>query len=304
MKSFIKSLRTKFLAPVTEALTRLENHQKDSVMDKYMTNDSTSQILLKQHYRMLAKNDISKINFRDIGFRAYSQNKEDGILLFLFSVIGTTNKYCVEICAGDGIQSNSANLIINHGWNGLLFDGDQAAVKRGEVFFRKHPDTFSFPPKFVHAWITRDNINTLIAEHGVKGEIDLLTLDIDGVDYWVWEAIDVISPRVVVAEIQCIWGDERSVTVPYADDFKTQYVNGFGVYSGASLPAFVSLAKRKGYRLVGVEEYGFNAFFMRNDVGADVFPEAAIETCVNLPFVTWAKKEFLHLVKDKPWVEV
>jgi hypothetical protein len=59
-------------------------------------------------------------------------------------------------------------------------------------------------------------VDSLITANGIKGEIDLLSLDIDGVDYWIWNAIEAISPRVVVAEIQAIWGTEASVTVPYA----------------------------------------------------------------------------------------
>ncbi|MEP7170053.1 MAG: hypothetical protein ABI855_11835, partial [Bacteroidota bacterium] len=96
----------------------------------------------------------------------------------------------------------------------------------------------------------------------------------------------------------------KSVTVPYSDEFKTQFVNGFGIYSGASLPAFIKLAKKKGYRLIGVEKYGFNAFFMRNDVGHDIFPEENILNCVDLPFVKWAKEKFLPMVKDLFWEEV
>ena len=76
---------------------------------------------------------------------------------------------------------------------------------------------------------------------GFEGEIDLLSLDIDGIDYWIWEALEVIRPRVVVAEIQCIWGADRAVTVPYDPQFRAEYVQGFGIYSGASLKAFIKL---------------------------------------------------------------
>jgi hypothetical protein len=243
-------------------------------------------------------------SFGDVEFRVFSQNGEDGILLYIFSLIGTTNKICLEICAADGIQCNSANLILNHGWTGLLVDGDEAAIKRGKGFYSGHPDTFSFPPKLAHAWVERETVNALIAKHGISGEIDLLSIDLDGVDYWVWDVIEVISPRVVVAETQCIWGTERSVTVPYARDFKSSLIQGFGVYSGASLPAFVSLGHRKGYRLVGTQALGFNAFFVRDDVGADVLPEVSAASCLDRPFVHWARREFLPLVRDKEWVEV
>jgi hypothetical protein len=240
----------------------------------------------------------------DVEFRAFSQNGEDGILLYIFSLIGTKNKICVEICAGDGIQCNTANLILNHGWMGLLVDGNLDNVKKGMDFYSTHPDTFSFPPKMVHAWVDRETVNDLIFGNRISGEIDLLSIDLDGVDYWIWEAIEVIQPRVVVAETQCIWGHEHSVSVPYRRDFSSPLVKGFGVYSGASLPAFVRLGRRKGYRLVGTQALGFNAFFVRADIGQEVLPEVSAKSCLDRPFVRWATEELLPLVRDKEWVEV
>ena len=270
--------------------------------------DSTSSkvcqhILVNQYRESLLRGDPLP-RFEDVEFRAYSQNGEDGLLLYIFSLIGMGQRRCVEICAGDGTQCNTANLIINHSWHGLMFDGDEALVQRGRSFYANHGDTFCLPPKFVHAWITRENINQIVADNGFEGPADLLSLDIDGVDYWVWDALDVLRPRVVIAEVQCIWGAERAVTVPYSPAFKTRYIDGFGVYSGASLPAFVKLAERKGYRLVGVQSLGFNAVFIRDGVGEDVFPEVEVRTCVNRPFVEWAQQSLLGKVENLPWVEV
>lgn len=207
--------------------------------------DRGTQRLLAMKYQEHFANGHKCFDFDEVEFRNHSQNGEDGILWYIFSLIGNTNKRCVEICAADGTQCNCANLIINHGWTGLLFDGDANLVKRGQDYFRRHPDTFVYPPKLVHAWITADNVNSLIAANGMTGEIDLLSLDMDGVDYWVWKAIDAISPRVVVAEIQSLWRWEASVTVPYAPDFRAEFLDGFGLYAGASLPAFVKLGEKK-----------------------------------------------------------
>ena len=263
-----------------------------------------SQRVLANQYLELGRRRGPSPSFEDVEFRAFSQNGEDGILLYIFSLIGMGGRRSVEICAGDGIQCNSANLIINHGWQGLMFDGDELLVERGRSYYAHLSDTFCFPPKIVHAWVTRENINQLIAENGFEGPVDLLSLDIDGVDYWVWDALDVVQPRVVVAEIQCIWGAGRAVTVPYSPAFQTQYVNGLGVYSGASLPAFVKLARRKGYRLVGVQRLGFNAFFIKDGVGEDLIPEVDVEACVNRPFVAWAQQNLLAKVENLPWIEV
>lgn len=266
--------------------------------------DRGTQLLLAMKYRENFAQSRELLRFDDIEFRNHSQNGEDGILWYVFALLGTVNKTCVEICAGNGTECNCANLIINHGWTGLLFDGNEQSVKDGQAFYRKHPDTFVYPPSFVHVWITAENVDHLITSHGIHGEIDLLSLDIDGVDYWIWKAIEAIRPRVVMAEIQAIWGSEASVTVPYDSEFKAQYVDGFGVYSGASLPAFVKVARQKGYRLIGGQRYGFNAVFVRNDVGQDIFPEVTAASCLAHPFVTWAHDTLLPKVRARDWQEV
>jgi hypothetical protein len=154
--------------------------------------DKGTQILLVLKYRELLHSNSSLPTFGDVEFRAFSQNGEDGILLYIFSVIGSTNKKAVEICAGDGTECNTANLIINHGWTALLFDGKEENVERGKAFYAKNGDTLNWPPKFIHAWITAENVNELILENGFQGEIDLLSLDMDGVDYWIWKALHII----------------------------------------------------------------------------------------------------------------
>jgi hypothetical protein len=268
-----------------------------------------AQVALAARWREAARAGGPAESFADVEFRAYSQNGEDGILLYLFSVLGTTNRVAVEICAGDGIECLAANLVVNHGFNGLLVDGDDALLAGGRAFYASNPSTFSLPPTLAQAWIDRETVNDLIAGHGIRGSIDLLSIDLDGVDYWIWDAIEVIQPRVVVVETQCLWGSERAVTVPYARDFRSPLVNGFGVYSGGSLPAFVKLGKRKGYRLVGVQRLGFNAFFVRDDVGHGgpggvILPEVDASIIDGLPFVVMAKRDLRGMVEGMEWVEV
>jgi len=299
----MKRLLNKIIDKVINRLYQRLNGEFNRI-EKISSGEQTSQLIIKNQYRKLSKEEIKNYTFEEVGFRKYSQNDEDGILLFIFSVIGTTNKTVVEICASDGIECNAANLIINHGWNAFLFDANFKAINKGTSFYKSHPNTFTLPPKFVHAWVTRGNINNLFIENEISGEVDLLSIDLDGVDYWIWEAIETIRPRLVVAEIQCILGKDDSLTVPYADNFSTKFVNGFGIYSGASLKAFIRLAERKGYRLIGVEKYGFNAFFLRNDVGTEFFPAYDTQKYEDIPFVKWAREEFLDLVKDLEWEKV
>ena len=271
--------------------------------DEFLTLTKILQRSLTFQYKNLLKDNVEMLRtFEEVGLRVFSQGDEDGILLYIFSLIGTTNKKVVEICAGDGIECNSANLIINHGWVGLLFDGSDIHVKKGKNFYSRCKDTLIYPPTFVKAWITAENINSLIQAHGFEGEIDLLSIDMDGMDYWVWKVIDCIRPRVMICEYQDIWGYEKAVTVPYSPHF-----NRFAIhpdYCGASLGAWKRLGSAKGYRLIGCNRYGYNAFFMRSDVGENIFPEILTKECFKHPKVIDGMKNRLPQVMRYQWVEV
>lgn len=269
--------------------------------------NAATQLQLQLAYSLLKDTGHVLPGIDRIGFKTFSQCDEDGILLYIFSIIGVTNKECVEICAGDGIECNTANLIINHGWHGLLVDGNVRRVKNGIKFYERHTNTYVFPPKFVHSWITRDNVNDVIVNNGFKGEIDLLSIDLDGVDYWIWKSITAIEPRVVVVEYQDIIGPDRAITVPYDEKFnayKFPTTRGMPNFCGASLAAFVKLANTKGYRLVGCNRYGFNAFFIRKELGEKCIPGIEMRNCFRHPKVIWGMKERFPIVRDFPWVEV
>jgi hypothetical protein len=266
-----------------------------------------SQVQLKLEYARLLATGQSFPTPREVGFRVYSQADEDGILLFLFSIIGVRKYLCVEVCASDGIECNTANLIRHHGWHGLLIDGDAQSVARGIKHYASLRDTYVFPPAFVHAWVTRENINELLSANDFVGEIDLLSLDLDGVDYWVWEALEVVSPRVVIVEYQDILGPERSMTVPYNNDFRASTEaasSGMPNFAGASLKAFVKLGVRKGYRLVAINRYGYNAFFIKSGIAESQLPTLDIGFCFSHPKVISGMRDRFPLVKECPWVEV
>lgn len=270
-------------------------------------SEATLQVLLRTTYRSLLASGAQPPRLDEVGFKAYSQTDEDGILLWIFSVVGAPHRTCVEICAGDGIECNTANLLVHHGWTGLLVDGDPELVARGRRFYAANPNTRIHPPAFTHAWVTRDNVNAVVRDAGFSGEIDLLSIDVDGIDYWLWQALDVVDPRVVVVEYQDILGPEQALTVPYRDDFNAYEhptTDGMPNYCGASLPAFVKLARARGYRLVGCNRYGYNAFFVREPLGREALPEVAVEECFRHPRVRWGMRERLPTVRDLPWVAV
>jgi len=235
--------------------------------------DKATQILLSLRYQELARQKAALPTIEDTEFSGFSQNGEDGVLHYLFSVLGTTNKKAVEICAGDCIENNTTNLIVHHGWNALLCDGDEENIKTGKAFYGSRRDGLFFnSPRMVQSWITRENVNDLILSNGFSGEIDLFSLDIDGNDYWIWKTIDCIQPRVIVLEFNMCAGAERAWAMPYDPNYVADWKSAYG----ASLPAFVKLGREKGYRLVGTLSYGINAFFVREGLGEDVLPTRAI----------------------------
>jgi hypothetical protein len=259
-----------------------------------------AQKVLMQQYRLLAACSKEHLpSLRDVGFRNYSQFEEDGILLYIFSLIPPANRICVEICAGNGRECMATNLIINHGWWGYLFDGHEGNVQDGRRFFSNHKDTFLHPPSFTQAWITAENVNDRLISAGLAGVVDLLSLDLDGMDYWVWKAIDAIQPQVVVCETHNAVPIARSLTVPYDPQFVCDSEN----YRGASLEAMCRLGKDKGYRLVGTHRFGFNAFFVKNGVGEQFFPEVASSCCLGDPFSEKRRRDWGDVASMR-WHEV
>jgi hypothetical protein len=239
-------------------------------------------------------------NLCDTGFRNYSQFEEDGILLYIFAAIGTINKSFVDIGSGDCINSNCANLAINFGWNGLFIDGSERNINTGRSYYEKHPDSWAFPPKFVHAFVQRENINQIIEKQGVSGEVDLVSFDLDGNDYWIWDALAIIHPRVVIIETHIEFG-LRSIVVPYDKDYC--YPGKHPDYHGASPAAMVKLANRKGYRLVGSNLYGFNTIYVKRGIGEELLPEVTVESILAHPRNNERFKLF-EPIKDWEYIKI
>ncbi len=281
----------------------------DSLFEQYpvrllkaQTDQKVAQLVLQQQFKAEFRATQKALDFREVGFRQYSQFEEDGILLYLFSLIPPGNRRCLELCAGDGIECNTANLIVNHGWWGWLFDADEERVQRGRALYGVHKDTFLHPPTFTRGWITAENVNQLVADAGLRGPIDLLSLDLDGNDYWIWKALDVVEPLVVVCEVHNAVPPDLAVTIPYDPNFVLDsFANDF---RSVSLAAMVSLGREKGYRLVGTHRYGFNAFFIKRGYGEDIFPERTATECATDDYTQLAQRTRWPKVKDKPWVRV
>jgi len=206
-------------------------------------------------------------------FHMYAQNEEDGLVLALIEESGRPVGRFVDIgCGHNG--GNSAFLARELLYGGVMIDGDPDLTRLCEAMLGRSDVSV------VTAFVTRQNINDLIVGAGVRGEIDFLSIDIDGNDLWIWRAIDVVQPRIVCVEYNSLYGAEAAVTIPYDPQFSRRAPSiPPGVtpnYYGASLRAFVNVGRRDGYRLVSVEPRGINAFFLREDVASHL-PEISVE---------------------------
>ena len=219
---------------------------------------------LRAIHSELAAPDPGPLDLEGVECRVRSQNGEDGILLHLFSLIGATNRRFVEIGIEDGRECNTANLALNFGWSGVMIDRDAAGVASAREFYAARPRTRD-TVRVVQRTVTREDVDDLLVEAGAEGEIDLLSIDIDGNDLWVWEAVQRTSARLVVVEYNASFGPSRSVSVPYDPGFDRMARHPSGIYHGASLTALTRVAARKGYVLTGCDSHGVNAFFVRSD---------------------------------------
>ena len=198
----------------------------------------------------------------------FSQDNEDGILLELFSKIGFLNKTFIEIGAGNGVLfSNCANLCMNFGFSGLFIESDTKKVSDGISYYKNSYRTNLFPPKFCCSFVTKDNINQIVTDHNFPKTIDLLSIDIDGNDYWILEHLDTVIPRVIVLEVNPAFKDQ-SCTVQYNSSFKLKDLDK-GVY-GMSVSAAIKLCKQRGYKLVASNSKGFNLFFALEKISRSI----------------------------------
>jgi len=199
--------------------------------------------------------------------RGFSQHGEDGILQEIFRRIGTRHRTFVEFGVGDGLENNTALLLASGDWRGGWIEGDAGQV----ATIRRHaaPLLVSGRLQLVQAYIDAANIDGLIAAFGFPADVDLLSVDIDGNDLWVWKAIRCIQPRVVVVEYNATFPATMRWTMPY--DAAHRY--GSDNFHGASLAALSDLATDLGYVLVGCDLAGVNAFFVRSELVGDAFAD-------------------------------
>ncbi len=219
---------------------------------------------------------------QDAEFKVFSQFGEDGILQYLAREAGLSRgeQTFVEFGVQNYSESNTRFLLMNDHWRGLIIDGSQEYIDsvRNQDLYWRHDLTA------VASWIDRDNIDRLIGDAGFSGDIGVLSIDIDGNDYWVWERIVVVNPVIVVVEWNSVFGPNHAISVPYDPAFQRQQAHHSCLYWGASIRAFEHLAAQRGYALLGSNTAANNLFFVRKDRLGRLQPRSAQEAYLESRF--------------------
>lgn len=260
-------------------LDRMRTRRRRQVLAQRQLIDLAERSLFLQG-QMAARSTAARDELKclaDAEFRVFSQWGEDGIIEWLVSHVAVPNDRFVEFGVETFKEANCRFLLENRNWKGLVLDGSESnmASMRREAFYWMHELSGKA------AFVTVENINGLISDANFAGPLGILSVDIDGNDYWVWKAIQCVDPAIVICEVNPVFGDLRPLTVPYDPAFWRFNAHESGVYFGASIAALKHLAKQKGYTFVGTSSTGINAFFVREDLAPPVL--ASIEEVVAFP---------------------
>ena len=280
--------------------------KKTIINNQILKQDTeTSLVLQGKILSELNRNKSSK-NIQDYEFKVFSQNGEDGIIQFLIQNTEIKNKIFVEFGVETYKEANTKFLLLNNGWSGLIIDGDKDAMEK----IASSDLHWKYDLKSIGNFITKDNINEIIKSAGIEGEIGLLSVDIDGNDYWVFENIDCINPQILIMEYNSMFGDTHKISVPYDENFVRSQKHYSNLYYGASIAALCDIANKKGYDLVGSNSFGNNLFFIRHDCNKLKIKLTPKEAYVKSKFresrdengkLTFlSHKEGLELIKNEP----
>ena len=194
-------------------------------------------------------------------YRVFSQSGDDGIIQFLINRIPSPNKTFIEFGVEDFTEANCRFLMMYSNWSGFVVDGSQSQVEK----IVNHPDFWRYDLRATQSMITAENVNAVLDKSGFAGKLGILSIDIDGMDYWVLDRIE-LQPEILIVEYNSVFGADRAITVPYRADFVRTKAHHSNLYFGASLAAITELATKKGFAFVGCNSIGSNAFFVRDDM--------------------------------------
>lgn len=281
------------------------------VFKRVFNEEIQKELILNAKLLSLKNKNLKKIkNLSEVEFQVYSQWGEDGIIDWLINKFPEIPKSFLEIGTQDYKESNTRFLLINKNWDGFLIEADKDAIKNiksQRVYWRYNLTA-------INEFITKDNINNIIKKNNIPKKLGLLSLDIDGNDYWILKKLSSLDPSIIICEYNSLFGQKRSVTVPYKKNFTRSKEHYSNLYYGASINAFIELMKKKNYYLVGTNSAGNNAFFVKKNLWHKVKKLIIKKKVFNSKFresrdakgkLTFlSKKKSLILIKNKFMIDL
>jgi hypothetical protein len=282
-----------------------------SLIKKIFSEEIDKKIILEAK-RISLINKKKKIikDFSEIEFKVYSQWGEDGIIDWIVDKLPKISKNFLEIGTQDYKESNTRFLLINRNWNGYLIEADKDAInniKSQRIYWRYNLTA-------INEFITKDNINDVIKKNNIPKKLGLLSLDIDGVDYWILKKLSSLDPSIIICEYNSLFGQKKMVTVPYKKNFIRSIEHYSNLYYGASINAFIDLMKKKNYCLLGTNSAGNNAFFIKKNLWPKVNKLIINKKIFNSKFresrdrkgnlTFFNKKKSLMSIKDKFMIDL
>tara|TARA_B110000902_G_C14230095_1_gene558524 strand:+ start:522 stop:1487 length:966 start_codon:yes stop_codon:yes gene_type:complete len=249
MKKFIKNISTVLSIFFNNRLLRRPDFSEKRIFLQGQILDNINK----------DKNKIK--NLKEVEFSVFSQFGEDGIISWLIKKIPNIPKVFVEIGTQDYWESNTRFLLKAKNWKGYVIEAskkDVTKIKSQRIYWQHDI-------KAINSFVDKDNINLIIDENIKEKNIGLLSIDIDGNDYWVLEKINKLSPTIIICEFNSIFGDLFRLSVPYKKEFIRNNAHYSNLYFGASIKAFISMLDDKGYTFLGTASSGVNAFFVRKE---------------------------------------
>lgn len=273
--TFAKKLLNKLLSPLIQdkVTAEIEKLTEEINTQKLLAGLVISKINGEQSDRIIKNIQLAE-------FKVFSQWGDDGIIDFLVDHLQIRSERFIEFGVENYRESNTRFLLLKRNWKGLVFDSSSENIEyiKADNIYWKHDLTAK------EAFITRENINQLISENNFAGEIGLLHIDIDGNDYWIWEAIEVITPTIVIVEYNSIFGSTNPWTIPYHANFERTKYHYSNLYFGSSLLSLCDLASAKGYIFIGCNSSGNNAYFVNKEKNNGLISLSAKEGFVSSKF--------------------
>ena len=234
-----------------------------SILNRVFNEEMQKELILKA--KLLSNQNLKLKRIKDLSeveFQVYSQWGEDGIIDWLVNKFPEIPKSFLEIGTENYKESNTRFLLVNKNWDGFIIEADKNSVKdiKSQRVYWRHNLTIE------NQFVDQNNINTIIKRINIPKKLGLLSLDIDGIDYWVLKKLSVLEPSIVICEYNSLFGQKKAITVPYKKNYIRSNEHYSNLFYGASIKAFIDLLKKRNYFFIGTNSAGNNAFFVNQNI--------------------------------------